>query len=159
MRIRAANIEEMKKLWKDSESNTCKYFTEGIESRNIEFWAIEECGHIVGELYIIWNSKDKDEADGLNRAYLCALRVNESFRGKGYSSQLMMTVLNRLRSKGFKEATIGIDNREYEKLSKIYNSWGFNEHIKSINWDNHARDVENNPIYYKEPYNLYLCKL
>ena len=159
--IRIATVDEMKKLWGYSGSPTYNYFVKGIESRNIEFWTIEnkEDNMLIGELYIFWSSEDKDEADGVNRAYLCAFRIKKEFRGLGLSSKLMKSVLSRIKEKGYSEVTIGVDNDDYERLKKMYNSWGFNELIKKQHYDYHYLDSDNNPVYYDEPCDLYLSKL
>lgn len=91
MIIRIATLEEMKELWGYSNSNTYNYFVDGINSGNIEFWTVEDskAGELVGELYIFWDSEDKNEADGATRAYLCALRIKKTYQGLGLSSKLM----------------------------------------------------------------------
>lgn len=81
----------MKELCNYSNTNTYKYFIEGLLKGNIEFWTVENTknNNLIGELYIFWNSTDLDEADGFNRAYLCAFRINQKFRGLGLGSKLM----------------------------------------------------------------------
>lgn len=161
MNIRIATVDEMKKLWEYSNSPTYNYFVDGINNGNIEFWAIEniEENRLIGELYIFWNSEDSDEADGVNRAYLCAFRIEEQSRGRGLSSRLMKSVLARVEEKGFSEVTIGVDNENYDKLKNMYNSWGFNELVKQQYYDYHYLDYSNNPVYYEEPCDLYLNRL
>ncbi len=38
---------------------------------------------MIGELYIFWDLEDKDEANGKDRAYLSACRIEEELRGLG----------------------------------------------------------------------------
>lgn len=161
MKVRIATVEEMKKLWKYSNSPTYNYFVDGITKGTIEFWTVEnqKDESLIGELYIFWNSEDRDEANGINRAYLCAFRIDEKYRGQGLASKLMKTVLERVKSNGFTEVTIGVDNENYDKLKKIYNSWGFNHLLKKQHYDYHYLDVNNDPVYYEEPSDLYLNKL
>jgi|GEM_PF-743212 len=132
-----ATAEELKALWNYSQSNTYHYFVEGIENDNIEFWALETKGKIIGELYIFWNSPDQEEANGEDRAYLCAFRVSQEFQGLGYGSLLMNRVFDRLLEKGIKEVTIGVDNDDYERLSAMYQKWGFDTLIKTKEVDHH----------------------
>lgn len=161
MQVCIATVDEMKKLWAYSGSPTYNYFVDGINNGNIEFWAIKniEDNKLIGELYIFWNSEDPDEADGVNRAYLCALRIDKQFRGRGLSSKLMKSVLARVKEKGFSEVTIGVDNDNYEKLKQMYNSWGFNEMIKQQYYDYHYLDSNSKPVYFEEPCDLYLNRL
>ncbi len=157
MIIRRANIDEFKNLWNYSETNTYNYFLEGLVKENIEFWTIDTgTSKLIGELYIFWNSEDKDEADGVKRAYLCALRIDPKHQGMGLSSKLMKTVTERILEKGFTEITIGIDNDNYDKLLSMYKGWGFNNLVKQQECDYHYIDKDNKPVKYEEPINIYM---
>lgn len=161
MLIRIGSKDELKQLWGNSNSPTQTYFVDGIEKGNIEFWTIENeiDSSLVGELYIFWNSEDKDEANGNDRAYLCAFRINKEFQGSGLGKMLMQRVLLRVKEKGFSEATIGVDNDDVERLTCMYKSWGFSNLIKMQNIDYHYINKNNKPTYYEVPYALFLNKL
>jgi GNAT superfamily N-acetyltransferase len=161
MIIRIGSKEELKQLWGNSNSPTEIYFIDGIEKENVEFWTIEDelNNSLIGELYIFWNSEDKDEANGKDRAYLCAFRIKKELQGRGLGKKLMQRVLCRVKERGFSEATIGTDNDDAERLTCMYKSWGFAELIKLQNIDYHYIDKNNKPTFYKIPYALYLNKL
>lgn len=160
MIIRIATSNELKELWK-SNSPTEAYFVREIESGNIEFWTMEneEDRSLIGELYIFWDSEDKDEANGKDRAYLCAFRIKDGFSGKGLGTELMRRVIQRVSEKGFKEVTIGVDNDDAERLIAMYKAWGFTELVKLQNYDYHYINKNNKPTYYETPFGLYLKKL
>ena len=88
--------------------------------------------------------EDKDFADGMDTAYLCAFRVTEDHRGKGYGSMLMNTALSDLKSKNFSFANIGVGTDE-EKNQKMYEHMGFNRKIKECFFDPCARDKDMKP--------------
>lgn len=161
MVIRIGSIEEMKRLWGNSDSPTEMYFIDGIKKENIEFWTVEDelTNSLIGELYIFWNSEDKDEANGIDRAYLCAFRIEKEFQGHGLGKKLMNRVLCRVKERGYSEATIGADNDDAERLTCMYKSWGFTNLIKLQNIDHHYLDKDSNPKYYENPYALYLNKI
>ncbi len=161
MIIRIGSIEDLKSLWRNDNSPTQRYFVNGIEEGNIEFWTVEDEEEklLVGELYIFWNSEDKDEANGEDRAYICAFRIKEEYRGRGLGSKLMQRVLERVSGRGFQEATIGVDNDDAHRLSKMYKAWGFSELIKFKDIDEHYFDINNKPTHCEVPYVLYLNKL
>lgn len=159
MDIRIGTVEEFRSLWHYSMSNTYNYFLDNINKGIIEFWTVEVNGQFVAELYIFWDSIDKDEANGIDRAYLCAFRVQKEYQGKGIGSVLMRKVIHRIRYKGFKEVTIGIDNREYNKLKRLYEKFGFIEELKSTYIDKHFLDKEGNPTIYKDKYKIYISRL
>jgi len=156
MIIRQASIREFKALWDFSGSNTYHYFLDGMNEKIIELWTIEIDKELVGELYIFWNSEDKDEANGHNRAYLCAFRIKENYQGRRLASLLMNRVLERIAEKGYNEVTIGVDNDNYHKLFSMYNRWGFDTLIKKTCIDFHYLDKDNNPVTYDESFDLLL---
>ncbi len=155
MNIRQGTIEEFKALWHYSESHTYNYFLSGLTGGNIEFWTVDNNG-LIGELYIFWDSEDKEEADGIKRAYLCALRIKPEHQGAGLSTLLMKSVMNRIYEKGYTEITIGIDNDDYDKLLKVYQKWGFTTRVKLQEVDYHYRDKDNKIFKYEKPIELYM---
>ena len=113
MLIRRASGEEMLKLWGYQDVNkaspTAKYFYHNISSGNAIFWTLDNDGELIGELYVFFDiEEDKDFADGISTAYLCAFRVKKEYRGHGLGSRMMETVLADLKVSGFRRATIGV---------------------------------------------------
>lgn len=161
MKYRIGTIGELISLWGNGNIPTRNYFIKGIEKGNIEFWTIENevDSSLIGELYIFWDSEDKDEANGKDRAYLCAFRVKEEFRGHGLAKKLMQRVLERVKEKGYSDVTIGADNDDRERLTSMYKSWGFNELVKLQHCDYHYIDSNNNYTYYEVPFALYMNRL
>ncbi|WP_425448923.1 GNAT family N-acetyltransferase [Dethiothermospora halolimnae] len=159
MNIRIATADDIRSLWSDNNLPTKNYFIKGVEEENIEFWTVEdeESKKLIGELYIFWDSEDKDEANGVNRAYLCAFRIEKDYQGRGLGSKLMKKVIKRIEEKGFNEITIGVDDND-EKLINMYNAWGFDTHIKTTTIDYHNVDDAGNPLK-DDPYRIYLKKL
>ncbi len=158
MIIRIGSEEELSRLWGIITSPTLKLFQERISKDTQELWVMEEdnTGKLIGELHIIWDSVDKDEANGKNRAYLCAFRIDRDYQGLGYGSKLMKNVLNRIKDKGFSEATIGVEVGA-NKLELMYKKWGFSEYIKTKDIDHHYVDAQGNPTLAKL-WNLYLLR-
>lgn len=98
---------------------------------------------------------DKEEANGINRAYLCAFRINRDHQGLGLGSQLMKKVLHRIVDNGFTEVTIGVEENA-EKLKAIYDSWGFSTYIKKKFVDHHNIDAQGNAKPVDTPFEVYL---
>lgn len=142
--IKLGTINDMKSLWADNENKTYNYFSEGIKSGNIEMITTE---NLHGELYIFWDSEDKDEANGINRAYLCALRVQSEFQDHGIASAMVEYAIKRIKQRGYTSITIGVDLGDYERLKSIYEHWGFNEFIKTVYEDFHGF-TKNGERYY-----------
>lgn len=146
--VRQGSARDMLTLWGykslDEASPTARYFYDNIESGNAIFWSLCDEENIVGELYAFLKLDDKEFADGIETAYLCAFRVNKDYRGKGYGSMLMNTAVSDLQSKNFSFATIGVGMDE-ESNQKMYEHMGFNRKIKECFFDPCARDKDMKP--------------
>ena len=147
MEIRMASAMEMLTLWgyKDvgSASPTAKYFYKNICSGNAVFWTVDMDGRLIAELYVFFDMpSDKDFADGMSRAYLCAFRVQAAYRGRGIGTKLMDAVLYDLRCRGFGYATIGVDDVSNERL---YRSMGFTQTVKTCHTDPCAMTADMRP--------------
>ncbi len=148
MEIREASEKEMLSLWGfanyEESSPTAKFFAESILSGNTSFWTIDHGGSLIGELYAFKNLNDKDYADGQTRAYLCAFRIRQDYRGKGLGSQLMQAVFTYLKACGFQCVTIGVDETEEANI-RLYERLGFNTKIKDCYIDPCDMDDEMKP--------------
>ncbi|WP_274365663.1 GNAT family N-acetyltransferase [Paenibacillus thermotolerans] len=156
---RQGSIEDFDRLhWSWNKPSTTKdIFMNRIEHDVQEIWVAEYKNMLIGELHLIWISEDKDEANGINRAYLFSYRVHPDYQGKGIGSRLMKKVLHRILEKGFNEVTIGVEQAE-KQLVQMYNAWGFCNFIKTKVIDHHGFDSQGNPKKIP-PYNLYLKSL
>ncbi|MGN1096083.1 MAG: GNAT family N-acetyltransferase [Eubacteriales bacterium] len=148
MEIRKATEKEMLTLWGykncDKISPTARFFSDNILSGNAEFWTIDNNGELIGELYFFKNLTDKDFADGQTRAYLCAFRIRSDYRGKGFGSRLLQTVLLHIKASGFNIATIGVEENAEANI-RLYERHGFVTRIKDCVIDPCNMDNEMNP--------------
>ena len=150
MLIRKATCEEMLTLWgyEDVEkaSPTAMFFYHNISSGNAVFWALDNGGVLVGELYVFLDLQDKDFADGKNTAYLCAFRVKEDYRRQGFGSSLIERAVEELRKSGFNSATIGVASDEPQNI-QLYHRLGFNVKIKDCFYDPCGFDDNSRPVF------------
>ena len=148
IQIRTASGEEMLDLWgyqdPGAASPTARFFHRNITEGNAVFWTLDRNGELIGELYAFLKLEDRDFADGKTTAYLCAFRVRKEYRGLGLGSRMMKTVLDDLRSKGFRRATIGVGVSE-ERNRKMYSRLGFRTTIKTCHADPCAMDGNMQP--------------
>lgn len=115
IKIRKGEIQDFEKLnheWAWSPYNEWqqiaqKDYAKGIQAGTQEFWVIEHGDEILGEFHVYWDHKDKDQANGINRAYLSAFRVHPDYRGQGLGTRLMERVIERIKEKGFNEVYNG----------------------------------------------------
>ncbi len=150
MVIRKATGEEMLSLWGyesvENASYTAKFFNQNISSGNAVFWALDHNGELIGELYVLLDLEDKDFADGINRAYLCAFRVQAAYRGQGLGSSLMEKAIAELKEHGFRSAAIGVAMDEPQNI-RLYRRMGFTEKIKDCYFDPCGFDENGQAIY------------
>lgn len=124
--------EQMLELWNGRFKDFVKSHCEDINSGVQEAWLMrdETTGKLMGELHIVWDREDKDEANGIDTAYIMAFRINEEYQGQHLGTKLMNRVLERVKENEFKTATIGADDSD-PKLVVMYKNWGFTKEIKS----------------------------
>ena len=162
MFIRKAAGEEMLSLWGYESiadaSYTAKFFFQNIASGNAAFWALDHNGELIGELYVFLDFDDKDFADRTDRAYLCAFRVKEEYRGQGLGSRLMEKAIAELKENGFRSASIGVAADEPQNI-KLYHRMGFLKKIKDCYYDPCGFDENGHPICEEEGWWLLSKKL
>ncbi len=150
MRIRKASGEEMLALWgcpdADAAPPTARFFYENIAEGNAVFWTLDSGAELAGELYVFYDLEDKDFADGENTAYLCAFRVKEEYRGRGYGSLMLAAALAGLKEGGFRSATIGVGSDEPQNI-RLYRRFGFTAKIKDCHYDPCGMDENMRPVY------------
>ncbi len=62
--------------------------------------------------------------------YLFAFRTNKEYQGQGYFSKLFKYMIEDLKSRGYKKATLGVEPEE-TKNKMIYQKYGFTNLIKT----------------------------
>lgn len=137
-----ANEEEMKIKWdyeieiSDNKSNWIIWKDENIDRFKkgliIPYYGLLD-GKIICEATAMLNSEIVQNSDGLvgnGVVYLSAFRTNKEYQGKGYFSKLFKFMIEDLKEKGYEKVTLGVEPKEI-KNKKIYNHYGFNEHIKN----------------------------
>lgn len=61
---------------------------------------------MVGQVFVQWSSTERHFADGVERAYLYALRVRPEWQGRGVGSRLLAAAEGELIARGFTIAVI-----------------------------------------------------
>ncbi|MGF7184158.1 ribosomal protein S18 acetylase RimI-like enzyme [Desulfitispora alkaliphila] len=137
---------------------TKEKFKQNIVKGQQDFLVVEDEGKLLGELHIVWNSVDEEEANGSNRAYLCTFRVHPMYRRKGMGGALMESALKLVKKRGFYEVSIGV-RKDDEDVKSLYKRWGFVDFIKNKTVDHHNFEAENKYKEQEIPIELYVKKL
>jgi len=100
-----------------------KEFQEIMTGKRIALFA-ETNGQPVGTIQLIFDSSNKEHADGKNIAHLHHLKVHKAFCKKGIGETLTRKVEEIAKQKGFKKMTVGVDeDNPYAK--RLYEKWGY----------------------------------
>jgi ribosomal protein S18 acetylase RimI-like enzyme len=88
-------------------------------------WVIElpETG-IVGQLFIQLKCDRPELADGRNKAYMYAFRIQPVYRSQGLGELMMKTIQNDLFRRGFRVLTLNVA-KDNTRAQKLYLRLGF----------------------------------
>lgn len=126
-----ATPEQMLALWNGRFDAFVDSTLRKISEGTLENYQIREDGVPFGELSIVWNHDDPDEANGFDTATLQGFRIDSAHEGKGYGGQLVRHLLGIIRSRGFTWCTIGADDSDGDRLRSMYHHLGFTETVKA----------------------------
>lgn len=87
-------------------------------------WFAEIDNEIVGAAQLVFTHREKDLANGLDRALLHHLRVAYSHHGKGIASALFNELLLEAKRRNIKVITLEVDPRN-KSAHQVYSHWGF----------------------------------
>lgn len=73
---------------------------------------------IIGQLFVQLKCDRPELADGKNKAYMYAFRIQPVFRSQGFGERMMQVIQNDLWQRGFKTLTLNVakDNLRAQKL-------------------------------------------
>ena len=88
-------------------------------------WLVEiPLQEIIGQVFVMLNSGERDAADGFTRAYIFAFRVKPHWRNRGVGSYLMTIVDRDLYEKGFRFVTLNVA-KENPDARRLYERLGY----------------------------------
>ena len=126
-----ATPQQMLALWNGRFDPFVDSTLSQIAAGTLENYQIRENGVPFGELSIVWDHADKDEANGIDTATMQGFRIDTAHEGKGYGGMLVRHLLNIIRERGYTYCTIGADDSDGERLRGMYRHLGFTETVKA----------------------------
>ena len=120
-----------------------------IAKGDATIYAVKHDDRPIAEVTIVYNNEQyEDYTIPKKRVYMEALRVLDEYQGKGIGQRLLEEVIKKVKSQGYSEITIGVED-DNEVAKHIYSKLGFNEFIRRDHGD------EYDPC----DYNVYLKRL
>ncbi|MBK8138783.1 MAG: GNAT family N-acetyltransferase [Chloroflexi bacterium] len=126
--IRVASRSDLRKLeWYGSQSHTRPYIEQAYKAmlagRRIMIVA-DLNDFPVGQIYVQYDSKNKQHADGATRGYIYAFRVMDHLQRCGIGTQLLKSAERVLIERGYKLATLQVSKRN-ENARRLYQKNGY----------------------------------
>jgi len=88
-------------------------------------WIIETPSRdLLGQVFVMLDSSEKEAADGESRAYIFAFRVKDNCRNRGVGTYLMQFVENDCRQRGFSYLTLNVA-KENLAARRLYERLGY----------------------------------
>lgn len=156
--IRRATRADVPKLeWYGAQAHTRTYIQQAykamIEGKRLMLVA-DLNGFPVGQVYVQFDSKNKQHADGATRCYIYAFRVMDHLQRCGIGTQLLKTAEMVMRDRGFRIATLQVSKKN-ENARRLYQKHGYRVfgedpgHWYYIDHDGTQREV-NDPTWVME---------
>ena len=118
-----------KKNWEKWRKEALENFTSGKTIIYFGFMDDEIICEATAVIKPLKEDKFTEDLISEKRAYLSAFRCNKEYEGQGYFSKLYKFMLEDLKSKGYEEASLGVEPTE-ERNKAIYTHYGFIDFIK-----------------------------
>jgi ribosomal protein S18 acetylase RimI-like enzyme len=124
-------------------------YHESQNGRTILWIVTQPAGEILGQVFVMLKSSERQAADGHHRAYIFAFRVKSAWRNLGIGKTLMEFVESNLRNQGFKFVTLNVA-KENQGALRLYQQLGY-KIIGSRTGDWTYRDHEGHLQHVHEP--------
>jgi ribosomal protein S18 acetylase RimI-like enzyme len=86
--------------------------------------ATNQAGKVIGQVFIMLYAKDKEIADGKQRAYLFSFRIRDEWRRKGIGSFVMQFIEDYLRQNGYSWLRLNVAKENLTAI-EIYRHRGY----------------------------------
>lgn len=96
-----------------------------MQNGNLLIWVVEDDKSLlVGQVFILLLSQNKEIADGIHRAYLFSFRIKPAYRNQGLGSAVIRFVEEDLKNRGFSSIRLNVA-RNNIKARRLYERSGY----------------------------------
>lgn len=121
--------EEYKKcsnIWNMKNQPLAEKWLEEIVSGNRLVFIYKINGKFIGEGALVLKTDDPDYTIPDRRVYVSRIIVKKDYRNRGIGSEILTFLIEKAKSLGYSEMTIGVD-KDNENALHIYKKFGFDE--------------------------------
>lgn len=88
-------------------------------------WVAEtDGGAVIGQLFLLLYSQQREVADGIHRAYIFSFRIKPSYRNMGVGTAMLNLAEAELIKRGFTEIRMNV-SRENQAAQRLYKRLGY----------------------------------
>ena len=124
--IREADLPAME--WEGEYRHFRRLYAEHFEAfragTTLIFIAESSAGVMIGQVFILLYSRNKEVADGLHRAYLFSFRIKPAYRNQGLGSYMLSFVENQLLLRGYTTVRLNVA-QDNPKARALYERHGY----------------------------------
>lgn len=127
--IEPLKLEEYHKcsnIWNMKSQPLTDTWREEIASGNRIVFIYKINGEFIGEGALVFDTEDSDYTISNQRVYVSRMIVRKEYRNRGIGSEILAFLIEKAKSMGYSEMTIGVDKDNANALH-LYEKFGFNE--------------------------------
>lgn len=125
VRLDPADFKKCGSIWDmQKQSELAEQFYNEILSGVRTTYIYQIDGEFIGEISVVTDSGDPDYTIPGKRLYLSRLIVKEGYQRQGIGRTLLDYIINKAKTDGFRELSVGVDLENYPAL-KLYYAVGF----------------------------------
>ena len=122
--LNPADYHKCSNIWNMKNQPLADTWLEEIKNGNRMVFVYKINGEFIGEGALVFDTGDGDYTISNQRVYVSRMIVKKEYRNRGIGSQILGFLIDKARSMGYSEMTIGVDKDNVNALH-LYKKYGF----------------------------------
>lgn len=124
--LKAEEYSKCSNIWNMKNQPLADKWLEEIKAGNRLVFIYKINGEFIGEGALVKHTDDPDYTIPYRRIYVSRMIVKKEYRNRGIGSEILAFLIEKARSMGYSEMTIGVDKDNINALH-LYRKFGFTE--------------------------------
>ena len=125
-RLNPEDYEKCSNIWNMKTQPLAEKWLDEIKSGNRIVYIYKINGEFIGEGALVFDTGDSDYTIPNKRVYVSRMIVKKEYRNRGIGGEILTFLIEKAKSMGFSEITIGVD-KDNENALRLYQKYGFTE--------------------------------